>query len=116
MKASATSMRETLRDKVKAMHSTTYSSTKERNVDPNFKEAKHCRNYSILSQRETSSVGFFAQSKIKHPRYLSKEDLNVAEGQLDEKHYQQKLKPCPNGYIEFSKRRARNPNSNSKGF
>ena len=30
------------------------------------------KNYSILSPRKTSPSGFFNQSKIKTPRYLSK--------------------------------------------
>lgn len=72
MKASATSMRETMKDRVKVMHSTSYSSNKEKNSDQVVKEFKHSRNYSIISPRDTSSVGFYAQSKIKHPRYLSK--------------------------------------------
>lgn len=36
-----------------------------------------------MSPRDTSAIDFYAQSKIKNPRYLSKEDLNKAEGELD---------------------------------
>lgn len=35
------------------------------------------KNYSILSARATSPSGFFTETKIKAPRYLSKEDLNA---------------------------------------
>ncbi len=108
-------MKESLRDQVKIMHSTSYSSHKDKGALTS-KETKHSRNYSIVSPRDTSSVGFFAQSKISRPRYLSKEDLNQVEGQLDEKHYQKHIVPSPNGYVEFSKRRPRHPNRNSKGF
>ena len=37
-----------------------------------MRDTRHTKNYSIISPRETSSIGFFANSKIKEPRYLSK--------------------------------------------
>lgn len=65
------SMREGIKDHVKLMHSTSYSSQKEKG-EHSGKESKQTRNYSIINPRETSPVGFYAKSKISKPRYLSK--------------------------------------------
>lgn len=39
------------------------------------------KNYSIILPRKTSPIGFFTQTKIKNPLYLSKQELmNEEEG------------------------------------
>jgi hypothetical protein len=72
MRASCSSLKEAIQDKVKSMRSTSYITQKENH----FKETKTTRNYSIIDRRETSSVGFFNPSKIVKPRYIAREDLN----------------------------------------
>ena len=112
MRASATSLRESMGDKVRLFRSTSYVSS----CGKEERETKlSSRNYSILGARETSPVGFYQTSKISKPRYLSKEDLNRIESGLEDGHYQAKMIPCPEGYIRFGQRRARKPNSNHKG-
>jgi len=78
-------MREILKNEEKMNRTSMHISTnfKPKETDGSMKETKTTRNYSIVSPRDTSSIGFYAQSKIKKPRYISKEDLNRAEGELD---------------------------------
>ena len=113
MRASATSLRETMKDKVKVMRSTSFASSKGKDE----RETKlSSRNYSILGARETSPVGFYQTSKITKPHYLSKEELNRVESGLEDGHYQAKMVPCPEGYIKFPQRKGRKPNTNHKGM
>jgi hypothetical protein len=109
-------MREGFKEQVKFGRSSSNLNGRGRSEDNSHRETRHSRNYSIVSPRETSSVNFFANSKIKDPRYLSREVLNDGEGRIEDQHYQKYLKPEHNGYIQFHKRRARHPNYNSKGF
>jgi hypothetical protein len=59
-------MKSFIKDKVKMTKSKSFLST----------SGDFSKNYSILDPRNTSPSGFFSQSKIKAPRYLSKSDLN----------------------------------------
>ena len=58
------------------MHLSSKEKSHEKDGDISMRDTRHSRNYSIISPRETSSIGFFKNTKIKEPRYLSKEDLN----------------------------------------
>lgn len=60
------SMKILKKDKVKMIGSKSFLST----------SGDLSKNYSILDPRNISPSGFFSQSKIKAPRYLSKSDLN----------------------------------------
>jgi hypothetical protein len=75
-------MRELIKDDVRMNKTSMHLSTnfKSKETDGSVRETKATRNYSIVSPRDTSSVGFYAESKIKKPRYLSKEELNHVEG------------------------------------
>lgn len=94
MRASASSLKELLKDKVRTMRSTSYmSAPKEHkelehshhhnhthtslkeNASMRETKASGGKNYSIISPRDTSPVGFFNSTKIHEPKYLSKEDL-----------------------------------------
>jgi hypothetical protein len=110
MNASTTSITEHIKDKVKFGKSSSFLSTKEHS----FSHTQ--RNYSIISPRDTSPVAFFQKTKIENPRYISSEDLKKVEQQLDEHQYQKRMKPCPRGYHDFQKKKARKANFNSKGF
>ena len=67
-----------MKDDVKMNRTSMHLSTnfKSKETDGSTKETKATRNYSIVSPRDTSPVGFYTESKIRKPRYLSKEDLN----------------------------------------
>jgi hypothetical protein len=112
MRASS-SLKEGMQDKLKSMRTTSYFTPRK---DQELRETNASHNYSILDARETSSVGFFNASKIKQPRYLSKEDLKRVEASMDEQNYQRRAQPRTKGYVEFHQRRTRRPNNNSKGF
>lgn len=77
MRASASSLKEAMQDKVRSMRSTSFFTNKE-HQEAEMRETKTTRNYSIINARDTSSVGFFNSTKIKKPRYISKEDLKQA--------------------------------------
>lgn len=116
MRASITSMQELMKEKVRSNRTTSYFSIKDKNGSIISRETKASKNYSIVEPQQTSQIGFYVKSKIKRPRYLSKQDLNKLQSEKDEEQYKKRIRPCPHGYVEFFKRRARNPNKNSKGF
>jgi hypothetical protein len=113
MQASGSSMKVGLAEKVKSMRTTAFFTPRK---DQEMRETSATRNYSIIDARDTSAIHFFNTSKIKQPRYLSKEDLKRVESSMDEANYQRRAQPITKGYVEFHQRRSRRPNNNSKGF
>lgn len=113
MRASASSDKAALADKVKSVRTTAFFTHRK---DHELRETNATRNYSIVDPRDTSAVHFFNASKIKQPRYLSREDLQRVESSMDEANYQRRNQPLTKGYVEFAQRRSRRPNNNSKGF
>jgi hypothetical protein len=74
------SLKELYKDKVKLTKS---NSTLKKNTSMTSTAADFNKNYSIINPRSTSPSGFFNQTKIKAPLYLSKNDLKDVESVHD---------------------------------